>query len=219
MKYKAVIYDLDGTILDSRADIVATTKATIEYMNGKMLADSEIYSYVGKGLMDLVRQSLGEIAEDELKRAVDFFNEHYHAHCLDESRLYAGTAELVSELQIQKVKQAIFTNKPQAHTDTIIAGLHCGDWFDYVHGAQNGHDYKPNIKTTEHVLKTIGVSASEALMIGDSHVDFETAKNAGMDCVLLFHGYSTRAEILAFKDEALALCENVHALWDVLKKL
>ncbi len=219
MNYKAVIYDLDGTILDSRADIVNTTKATIKHMGGVMLDDSVIHHYVGKGLIDLVRQSLGDITTEELNRAVVFFNAHYHEHCIDESRLYAGCTELVHELKIKNINQAIFTNKPQTHTDVILKGLECREWFDHVHGAETGHAYKPDLKTTEHVLKTLGVSAAETLMIGDSSVDFHTAKNAGMDCVLLFHGYSTRAEILAFKDEALALCEDLQELRVILQNI
>ena len=209
MKYKAIIYDLDGTLLDSRRDIVNTTNATIIKLGGKPLTDDQVYACVGKGVVDLVRNALPRQDDEYLDLARKCFDDHYHENCLVESDLYPGGYELISELSSLGIKQAIFTNKPQNFTDKIMAGLAIEHHFHAILGAENGYPFKPAREGTDYLLGKLGSEAKETLMVGDSIVDLQTAQNVGMDCVLMLDGYSLRDELLAFKQDVVSFCETM----------
>lgn len=208
MKYEAIIYDLDGTLVDSRKDIANTTNATIVKHGGIPLPDKQIFEYVGGGVRDLVAQAAPHFDEETILEALKFFDVHYLDHCLDETCLYPGAAELIAELSKMKIAQAIFTNKPQHFTDKIMAGLEIEHHFHVSLGANNGYPNKPERDGTDFILGKLGSQPEKTLMVGDSIVDLKTAQNVGMDCVLMLDGYTTREVLYSVKHQAVRLCET-----------
>lgn len=200
LPYSAIIFDLDGTLIDSKRDIVTATNATLKAMGAKPLPADVVAAHVGQGVRDLIRGTLsaagvrGPETEDE---TIAHFFKFYMAHCLDTTCLFDGVPELLESLKNHGVKMAIFTNKPQIYTDRILDGLGVTPYFQCVLGSDNGYPNKPDPTGTAMILKTFGVSARETLMVGDSDVDLMTAQNMDMDCALYLKGFSTRAQILS----------------------
>lgn len=207
-KYQAIIHDLDGTLIDSKKDIVASVNVMLAKYGGQKFSDAEIHKLVGHGADDLVRQALPHLDAAQQADALDYFLRYYLEHCLDQTKLCPFAKEAVKIFSKSGVKQAVWTNKPQPITDAIIEGLKLKKYFTVVLGAENGFAHKPDPDGTRHVLQQLGVEPKEVLMIGDSPVDFETARNVGMDCVLLRSGYARHEDLDVFKDRVVAICEN-----------
>lgn len=199
---RAIIFDLDGTLIDSKEDIVTSTNATLKAMGGKALPTELVAAHVGHGVRDLVQASLKSagIAADE-NETLAFFSKHYFEHCLDSTRLFPGVLELLKNLNSRGIKLAVFTNKPQIYTDRILEGLNVAGFFEVVLGSDNGYPNKPDPQGTRMILEKLGVAPSETLMVGDSDVDLKTAQNAGLDTALYLHGFSRPESILSLKNQ------------------
>jgi phosphoglycolate phosphatase len=215
-KYEALIFDLDGTLIDSKKDISVATNETIAHMGGGRLPEETIATFVGRGVKDLIRDALkgsrGPVQEQE---ALRFFESYYFEHCLDHTRLFPGARETLNELALRGVKFAVLTNKPQTYTDKILSGLGIAGMFGMVVGAEAGFPNKPDRAGGNAILAKLIVSAERALMVGDSIVDLQTAENVGMDCALSLNGFSTREEILKLKARADYLYEEIPFLRDL----
>lgn len=217
-KYKAMIFDLDGTLLNSKKDISLATNATIEEMGGKRLAEEEIARYVGRGVRDLIRDALHKVKGTNLEeRALTFFKAYYLEHCLDHTRLFKPGEEVLEVLHSKNIKMAVWTNKPQEYTDKILKGLQVEHYFQMILGAEGEYPNKPATEGTNAILNILDVQPHEALMIGDSIVDFQTAENIGMDCALNLNGFSTREEMMALKGQAKYLYEDLGFLLELVQ--
>ncbi len=208
IKYRAIIHDLDGTLIDSKKDIVTATNTMIAHFGGVPLTDEHIHTLVGKGAVDLVRQAMPGLDESQVQVALKYLLDDYLKHCLDQTTLYPHAREALETFHRAGFKQAVWTNKPQRITNAVIKGLSISHFFEIALGAENGFPHKPDPAGTRHVLNRLGVSASEAILVGDSPVDLATAKAVGMDCLLVMTGYSRREDLLAVKDRLVALCED-----------
>lgn len=195
-KYKAVLFDLDGTVLKSKRDIAIATNETIKYIGGHQLDETLIASFVGRGVKPLILDAMKKAGlEHKIEEAFDYFQKYYFEHCLDHTVLFDGVADLLENLKNQSVKMAVWTNKPQEYTDRIISGLHLNKYFEVVLGAGNGYPSKPEVDGTNFILNNLKVKPEDSLMIGDTVTDFNTAKNVGMDVAIFYGGYANRSEI------------------------
>lgn len=211
--YKAFLFDLDGTLLDSKKDIAVATNETIAHMGGQRLSEAHIATFVGHGVRDLIRQAIaGSHSASKEDEALKFFTDFYLAHCLDHTKLFAYGREAIEDLHAKGAKLAVLTNKPQVYTDKILSGLGLTNYFEIIVGAESGYPNKPARPATEAILNHLNVPASQALMVGDSVVDLQTGENVGMDCALALNGFSTREEILALKVRAKYLYEDLSFL-------
>jgi phosphoglycolate phosphatase len=179
LAYSLVIFDLDGTLIDSQADLAAAVNATRRFMNMDVLAPEVVASYVGHGAPVLMRRALGpEASEQDVARALDYFIRYYHEHCLDETVLYPGTREMLDELHAADRRLAILTNKPVRISHRIVEGLGLAGHFFEVYGGNSFEQKKPHPIGIERLLETTGLPNALTLMVGDSGVDVETARNA-----------------------------------------
>lgn len=210
--YKVVIFDLDGTLIDSKDDIVATTNATIRKMGGTPLASKTIHRFVGYGLKDLVCRSIPHLSDEKITEAVSFFNDHYLEHCLDGTDLYAGARGLLEHFYKKGIVQSLITNKPQLFTNKIVENLNIKNFFSHIIGSENGFPHKPDPSSTRHILAHFDVAPQKALMIGDSPIDLDTAQNAGMDCALLLMGFTEREDLLACTQQTKGVFESFDQL-------
>ena len=194
-KYDAYLFDMDGTVLDTIEDL----KNSVNYMLGQIGMEKrnteEIKTFLGNGPVHLLRCSLrGEVKDEEFEKCFKIYKEHYAKHCMDETRPYDGIMDVLKEIKKQGAKIAVVSNKHQSAVVQLNEKYFCGI-FDEVSGDREGVKRKPAPDSVDIVLNSLGVSREKALFIGDSEVDFETAKNAGMDFVAVAWGFRTEEQL------------------------
>jgi len=196
---KAVLFDLDGTLIDSRKDIAAAANITRRHYGLPPLPDDVIGTFVGLGIMVLLEKALESKDTVRLKEAHAVFKNFYREHCVDDTRPFPGTFELLETLQNRGVKLGVVSNKPQEFTDFILKKLDLWDFFPVALGPEATVNKKPHPEPLLTALKRLGVQPQEAVMIGDSTVDIEAARAARMLVGVVTHGYGTR-DILSSAD-------------------
>jgi phosphoglycolate phosphatase len=188
---KLLVFDLDGTLIDSARDLCNSVNAALEHMGRPHLDDAIIASFVGNGAAMLVRRSLAvengvspdEVHDEELATAYSFFLDHYREHKLDFTYTYSGVLESLSALRLladgSPRLMALLTNKPVRPARAICDGLGMGDFFFRICGGDSFPLKKPDPMGLRSLMGEANVRPAETLMIGDSKVDVLTARNAG----------------------------------------
>jgi phosphoglycolate phosphatase len=191
-----IIFDLDGTLIDSREDLANAVNATRRHMGMEPISNERVYSYVGNGAPVLVRRSLGEQAsEADVQRALEFFLEFYREHDLDHTSLYPGVRATLDRLRDAGKRMAVLTNKPVRMSRHILEGLGVARYFFQVYGGNSFEFKKPHPAGVEALRKEAGAGREATLMVGDSSVDVLTARNAGISCCCVTYGF--QPELLA----------------------
>jgi len=175
---RALIFDLDGTLIDSKLDLALSVNATLEQMGRPALPHEQVYGYVGQGAPMLIRRALGERATElEATRGLEIFLRYYREHMLDNTVAYPGVREGLEKLS--GCAMAVLTNKPVRFSREILDGLGLARYFAYVYGGNSFEKKKPDPMGVERLLRDWGMRAQEAMMVGDSEIDVQTARNAG----------------------------------------
>jgi phosphoglycolate phosphatase len=178
-----LIFDLDGTLIDSKRDLANAVNATRVHMGREPIDDDVASSWVGNGAPVLIRRAMGpDASEAELERALAYFLAHYRDHMLDNTVLYPGVREGLDRLRGAGVRMAVLTNKPVRFSQALIAGLGVDEHFFRVYGGNSFEQKKPHPVGIDTLRDETGTSADRTLMIGDSAVDVLTARNAGVPC-------------------------------------
>jgi phosphoglycolate phosphatase len=179
---RALIFDLDGTLIDSKLDLAHSVSATVAHMGRPSLPHETIYSYVGNGASVLVQKALGEgVTDAEVEEGLRFFLSYYRAHMLDNTVMYPGVREGLELIagHPMAVAMAVLTNKPVRFSKEILAGLGIARYFKYVYGGNSFATKKPDPEGANVLLRDLAASPKEAMIVGDSAVDVRTARNAG----------------------------------------
>ena len=185
-----LIFDLDGTLIDSRLDLANAVNATRGHLGMSPLANERVYSYVGNGAPLLIRRALGEQAtEPEIERALDYFLQYYGDHDLDNTNLYPGVRESLDRLRDAGKRMAVLTNKPVRMTRSIVEGLGIRGHFFQVYGGNSFEQKKPHPMGVEALMREAGVDRAATMMVGDSSVDVLTARNSGIFCCGVTYGF------------------------------
>jgi len=188
--FDLLIFDLDGTLIDSRLDLAQAVNATRRHMGMAPLENERVYSYVGNGAAVLIRRALGEQAgEAEIEEALEYFLEFYREHDLDHTTLYPGVRESLERLAAARRRMAVLTNKPVRMSRNIVEGLGVAQHFFRVYGGNSFEFKKPHPIGIEVLMEQAGVGRDRTLMIGDSAVDVETARNARVACCGVAYGF------------------------------
>ena len=191
-----VIFDLDGTLIDSRLDLVHSVNAALRHIERPELPDEVIASYVGDGAPILIQRALGGEAVDEalVRKGLTFFLSYYREHKLDYTTVYPGIAEALAAIQHSgngaPRKMAVLTNKPVIPSKAIVDALGLGLFFSQVYGGNSFTTKKPDPEGARKLLEESGVSPEYAAMVGDSHVDVRTGRNAGLRTVGVTYGFA-----------------------------
>jgi len=176
-----VIFDLDGTLADTKLDLANAVNAARRKLRLPDLDNEVIYRYVGDGARMLVRRALGPgFSEEDVDRALEHFSRHYRDHLLDNTRLYPGVKESLERLKAHGVRMAVLTNKPVSFAEGVLQGLGVSDYFFRVLGGDSMEEKKPDPAGVALLPREAGVPAERALLVGDSSVDVLTARNAGI---------------------------------------
>ncbi len=176
-----LIFDLDGTLIDSRLDLATAVNATRAEWRRGPLPHEEIFSYVGNGAPVLIRRAMGpEAAPDEVAGALEFFLAYYRDHALDYTVLYPGVPEALQRMHSAGLKLAVLTNKPERISRRIIRGLGLDHMFRQVYGGNTFAHKKPHRIGIDTLRAELNALDAETWMVGDSYVDVQTARNAGV---------------------------------------
>jgi phosphoglycolate phosphatase len=185
-----LIFDLDGTLIDSKLDLAHAVNATRAHMGLPALDHERVYSYVGNGAPALIRRAMGAQASDaEVQEALEFFLEYYRDHYLDYTTLYPGVREALDRLRKAGKRMAVLTNKPVKISRAIIDGLGVGGHFFQVYGGNSFDMKKPDPIGVQTLMRETGIPAERTVMIGDSSVDIQTARNAGVAAYGVTYGF------------------------------
>jgi phosphoglycolate phosphatase len=187
---RVLIFDLDGTLIDSKADLALSVNAMLEHMRRAPLPHGTIYSYVGNGAPLLVRRALGEgVTDAEAEKGLAYFLAYYKEHMLDNTVPYPGVREGLAQLESHPM--AVLTNKPVRFSTWILEGLGLRRYFKYVYGGNSFEKKKPDPMGIEILLRDFEASRHEAMMVGDSDVDVRTARNSGIWACGVSYGLGT----------------------------
>jgi phosphoglycolate phosphatase len=193
---KLVIFDLDGTLIDSRLDLVHSVNAALRHIGRNELPDDVIASYVGDGAPILIQRALGgEIVDEALvRKGLEFFLSYYRAHKLDHTTVYAGIEQSLKIIQHgtngMPRKMAVLSNKPVVPSRAIVEALGLGGFFTQVYGGNSFATKKPDPEGARKLLEESGVRPEDAAIVGDSHTDVETGRNAGLWTVGVTYGFA-----------------------------
>ncbi len=185
-----LIFDLDGTLIDSRRDLANSVNAMLRHMRRDPLPDETVASLVGNGAPVLVRKALGEgVSEDDVAAGLEFFLRYYDAHSLDHTVLYPGVRDALDACLGRHAALSVLTNKPERMSRTIIDGLGLGGLFFRIYGGNSLEFKKPHPIGITRLMAEAGCDAAGTIMVGDSYVDVRTARNAGVRCCGVSYGF------------------------------
>lgn len=197
MKYKAVLFDMDGTVLDTLEDLKDAVNVTLRSFGMPERSLEEVRCFVGNGALRLFELAVAPgSSEETVHKALAWFKEYYDKHCLIKTAPYKGIMELLAELKAQGVKLAVVSNKPNSAVQEL-SRLFFSDYMEYSMGQQDAIPRKPAPDMLWHTVDKMGLELSDCVYVGDSEVDVATAKNTGIDCIAVSWGFRTVAELEA----------------------
>lgn len=189
---KLILWDLDGTLVDSELDLAHAINAMLRHLHRPELPVEVVASYVGDGASMLVRRALGDPKDEEfLQAALEFFMAHYRAHLLDNTFVYPGIIAVLEAIHTRAaVRMAVLTNKPVRPSQAICDGLGLTKYMQKIYGGNSFATKKPDPHGARVLMQENQAAPEETLMIGDSQNDVLTANNAGMYSVGVTYGLS-----------------------------
>ncbi len=198
-RFDLVIFDLDGTLVNSAADLIAAVHHMSGLLGFPQLSDKEIISYVGDGTDKLVERVLGPAFPVRRDEALRLFLEYYEAHLLDHSTLYPGVSEILDFLKDRK--KAVITNKREYLTRKITDGLGITQYFEAIMGMGSTPFAKPDARLVQPLLERFDLDPSRVLMVGDGVTDVKLAQNAGIKSCAILSGFTPSDILLALKPD------------------
>ena len=175
---RALIFDLDGTLIDSKLDLALAVNAVLAEMDREPLPHEQIFGYIGQGAPSLIARALGDGAtEEECRWGLEFFIQYYSLHKLDNTAPYPGVREALDALA--GMPMAVLTNKPVGASRGILQGLGLARNFRIIYGGNSFERKKPDPMGIETILREFAAAPAQVMVVGDSEIDVQTARNAG----------------------------------------
>lgn len=189
MAYRAAVFDLDGTLLNTLDDLAAAVNYALGQMGMPRRSKAEVRSFLGNGTRVLMHLSVPEGTDEKTElRAFQTFTTRYNAHHADVTAPYPGILDVVEALRDASVPRAVVSNKPDADVQALVASYFPG-LFDAVVGQREDVRRKPAPDSLQAVMRGLSLSPADVVYVGDSEVDVQTAANAGTDCVIVSWGF------------------------------
>ncbi|MCD7745987.1 MAG: HAD-IA family hydrolase [Lachnospiraceae bacterium] len=216
--YDAVVFDLDGTLLDTLRDLTDSTNAALACYGMPQQSIEEIRGFVGNGIRRLIQKAVpgGEDNPDFLQ-VYDEFKTHYDKHCMDVTEPYPGVLLLLTELHKLGVRMAIVSNKADFAVKKL-SRVYFDELIEVAVGEREGCRRKPEPDSVLQALKELGVPRERAVYVGDSEVDILTEKNAGIDSIIVTWGFRSRDYLLAQGANPERMAANVNELLAYLRR-
>lgn len=187
------MYDLDGTLVDTREDIARAANHMQAAMGLAPLPREEIWAHVGLGVSQLVQNCLGTDDPQTIEEGIRIYRAHYAEHLLDHTVLYPAAQEVLEHFRDKR--QAVVTNKPNPYSREILAGLGVSDYFFEIVAGDSGFAKKPDPQAILGLMRRANAPAGETLLVGDSPIDVETGRRAGVKTASVAHGFSAAEDL------------------------
>lgn len=175
-----IIFDLDGTLIDSRIDLVNSVNYTLRKLGLEKKPLEEVMGLVGRGLRKLLSDALDSGENHKLPEAIEIFRRHYHRHLLDNTILYPGVKKTLEYLREKSKCMVVITNKDSPFTRKILRGLKIRNYFHRIIGGEEQVEKKPSPWAINKLLKELKFSPPQSIIVGDSVYDIQAGKNAGI---------------------------------------
>ena len=198
---RLIIYDLDGTLVDTKEDIAQAANYMLGQMQLPSMAAQDICRYVGRGLNNLVKGCLRTDDPQRIEQGMKLYRAYYAVHLLDHSRLYPGVQDVLGHFK-QRI-QVVITNKPNPYSRDILIGLGVAEYFFDIVAGDSVYPKKPDPAAVLSMIDKAQAAPEETLMIGDSSIDVETGRNAGVLTVGIAQGFADDTELQAASPDAL----------------
>ena len=203
---RLLIYDLDGTLIDSGKDIANCVNRALKELGLSELPEQRINFFVGKGARNLLENVLPEVlnekpSEQFVDQTLKLYRNYYRKHLLDETKLFPFVKEVLKHFESKK--QAVITNKSEDFSRQILAGLGVESYFFRIVGGEQAFPKKPSPEAVFDIMKSAPALAHETVLIGDSDVDIQTGKNAGIKTIAVTYGFSNHEEIRRSKPDVI----------------
>lgn len=194
---EAVLFDLDGTLIDSKKDIAAAANSARVHFGLDPLPLDTVVTYIGHGVDRLLERTLGtEATPERLREGMDVLMRHYRDDLVVHTTVYPGVREFLEHLKTRGIRMGVVSNKPHALTPLTVQKLGLAPYFGVALGADATAHKKPHPEPLWTALRALGASPNHSVMIGDSLVDAQAGRNAGMAVGLISHGYTHKDELL-----------------------
>ena len=218
-RIKAIIFDLDGTLVNTLDDLKIACETVIkEYGRNYEWTEADYKHFVGNGLKKLVERAFDHtLSETELDEAFGKVSAIYNEIKLDHAYSYDGIKDVLEELKEKGIKLAVVTNKPNNAAKDMVFKIFNQNTFDLITGAIDGIPHKPAPDSTLNTLNTLGFTPDEAIYIGDSNVDMQTARNAGIKAIGVLWGFRTRQELE--KEAPFRIISKPEAIVNIINEL
>lgn len=205
-KYDVVLFDLDGTVLDTLTDLVRSVNHVLDVFGFPSRSQREIRGFLGNGVRKLMERSLPQsVAPERFEEILDCFRAYYTAHCEEETKPYPGITSMIEKMKAAGITVGMVSNKNDGAVQALAKSFFPGI-FDVVVGQQEPIAPKPATDMVDLALKMLGLPNERCLYVGDSEVDRMTAQNAGMDCALVTWGFRD-PEFLAVLDAKVLISQ------------
>jgi phosphoglycolate phosphatase len=198
---KLIIYDLDGTLVDTREDIVRAANYMCRQIGSAPLRFEQVCSYVGWGMSDLVGKCLATSDRKTIEKGAKIFREYYRGHMLDTSVLYPDALAVLDYFKSRK--QAVITNKPNPFSQKMLETLGVADYFVEIVAGNSNYPQKPDPEAVLAIMARESIGREETLFVGDSLIDIETGRNAGVLTVVLTHGFMKEEELTIARPDVI----------------
>ena len=207
MTIAAVLFDLDGTLVDSLDDLTDAVNHMLAGFGRHRLEPAQVRQLVGKGARNLVQRALATDSPGEIDRGLTAFTEFNALHIADKSRLYPGARDLLQQLAADGIRMAVISNKQEALSRLILKTLEVDAFFDIIAGGDTFAEMKPSPLPLARVVDEFGCSPAEAVMVGDSINDIQAGNRAGISTIGCRWGYGGSEELHGADFQAASLAE------------
>lgn len=194
-----LIFDLDGTLVDTRRDLANSVNFALNALNLPALQIEEVMSYVGDGLKKLLDRSLPKDGLENIGEVIDIFREHYREHCLDFSGFYPDVVNILNYFQDKKM--TVVSNKPEEFTRLILEGLRIADFFEIILGGDSLPLMKPDPGPILHILDKLNASNEKTAIVGDGTTDIEAGKAANILTCAVTYGLKEKEVLLKMEPD------------------
>lgn len=212
MPMKLIIYDLDGTLVDTLQDIAQAANHMLAQLGLPPRREEEIRRYIGSGLHELVRRCLQTDDSRRIEQGATLYRAFYAQHLLDYSRLYPGAQTVLESFKARR--QAVITNKPNPYSRQILEALGVASYFFKLIAGDEEFPKKPDPASVQALMRAADAQPSETVLVGDSLIDIETGRQAGIVTVGIEHGFAENGEL----SSADLLVKNFSGLLEAAKQ-